>query len=330
MKLFKLFAALLISSMIVVSCSDDDNGTEPSSEQKDLNAATNTVLTDLNGYGWGAATVAHNGQAVSAVDTYRDIFSNQSTIEGDIPVGTIVTKHTYAIDENGEKGARLVTFAMIKREAGYDAANEDWEYVQMPNDGTIDYDEYPNGDISKAAARGKMEMCIGCHSETADGSYLFARNPEVPYNASQAHLDAATTVLDEGVTGTKYGEDVSVGHDGGSMADETIRDMYRRSQSAKAPFGVGSMITKRVYHKNSDGTKGDLKVTFAMIKREAGYDAANLDWEYVVMPADDTVNYSTNPNGELAKAANMGKISDCIDCHSQAKGDDYVFHNDLD
>lgn len=330
MNLLKLFAALLVSSMMVISCSDDDNGTEPSSEQKELNAAVNTVAANLNGYGWGAATVAHNGQPVSAVDTYRDIFSNQSTIDGDIPVGTIVTKHTYAIDENGEKGARLVTFAMIKREAGYDDANQNWEYVQMPNDGTIDYSVNPNGDISKAAARGKMEMCIGCHSNTADGSYLFSRNPQTPYEASQAHLDLATTVLDEGVTGAKYGEDVSVGHDGGSSADETIRDMYRRSQSAKAPFGVGSIITKRVYHKNEDGSKGGLKVTFAMIKREAGYDAANLDWEYVMMPADASVNYSTNPNGDLAKAGGRGKLSNCIDCHSQAKGDDYVFHNDLD
>ena len=51
--------------------------------------------------------------------------------------------------------------AMIKREAGYDPAHGDWEYV---------YGEYGDGG---RVQRGRLQSCIACHSKAAAQDYLF-------------------------------------------------------------------------------------------------------------------------------------------------------------
>ncbi|PIQ24061.1 hypothetical protein COW36_05950 [bacterium (Candidatus Blackallbacteria) CG17_big_fil_post_rev_8_21_14_2_50_48_46] len=50
-----------------------------------------------------------------------------------------------------------------------------------------------------------------------------------------------------------------------------------------------------------------------MIKREAGYDPENGDWEYF---------YRTNQG-----ALESGKMQNCSACHSRVKSQDYVFKN---
>ena len=50
-----------------------------------------------------------------------------------------------------------------------------------------------------------------------------------------------------------------------------------------------------------------------MVKREPGYDPAHGDWEYFY--------------GESPQTLISGKISNCVECHSQASGRDYVFGN---
>ena len=71
-------------------------------------------------------------------------------------------------------------------------------------------------------------------------------------------------------------------------------------------FPVGSVIVKE---KLADA--GKVSGVGGMIKREAGYDASNGDWEYF---------YYGNP-GEFSS----GRIRSCIECHRAAKSTDYVY-----
>lgn len=55
--------------------------------------------------------------------------------------------------------------------------------------------------------------------------------------------------------------------------------------------------------------------------RVENYDADNKDWYWV----------KYMPDGTVAKMNDMklaGKVKGCINCHSSAKGDDYIFMND--
>lgn len=135
-----------------------------------LNSSTSLVVSltgEQNGMDF-----PHNGSGISSDSTTRDIFSTSSTVD-EIPAGTIVTKHTYMNNPDGSKGALQVTFAMIKHLEGWWPDGNDWEYVMMPNDGTIDYSATPNGDLSKAAAVGQLTSCDGCHAAADGGDRLF-------------------------------------------------------------------------------------------------------------------------------------------------------------
>lgn len=77
---------------------------------------------------------------------------------GALPAGAVIIKEK--LSEAG--GARPFAFAaMIKREAGYDRANGDWEYL---------YDPLQEG---KKVERGKLASCIECHRTAAARDYLF-------------------------------------------------------------------------------------------------------------------------------------------------------------
>lgn len=178
-----LFYILTLSiSMSFISCSNDENDTveqEPFvASQTDLNAATTAVDLDVSGTPYGEdVTVAHNGQPVSPDSTIRDIYSSNSSLSDDIEVGSIFTKHTYLKNEDGSNGNLAVTFAMIKHEAGYYPDGGDWEYVLMPNDGSNNYDENPNGKLppeSATSMRGELANCASCHSAGGD-NYLFVK-----------------------------------------------------------------------------------------------------------------------------------------------------------
>ncbi len=141
---------------------------------------------------------------------------------------------------------------------------------------------------------------------------------------TQADIDAIISALELGVTGDKYGADVSIPHDGSEKtSDETIRDVYHSGGDVKP----GYIVTKRT-HLKVDDAKGDLLVTFAMVKRENGFDDAGGNWEYIMMPFDPSVNYSQQPNGDLSKAAGRGNSQDmamCFGCHAKGDGGDYLF-----
>ncbi|MEE4260065.1 MAG: hypothetical protein V2I62_09910 [Bacteroidales bacterium] len=162
-------------------------------------------------------------------------------------------------------------------------------------------------------------LIAGCKKEDKD---------ETPatYTVTQSDLNKAATAEDLGVSGTPFGQDVSIPHNGSTMSpDSTIRDIYSNLNRA-ATIEMGTIFTKHTFLMNEDGSKGDLQVTFAMVKREAGYNPEGGDFEYIMMPNDGSIDYGVNPNGELPDVSQTdmrGKLAMCASCHS--KSSSYVF-----
>ena len=80
--------------------------------------------------------------------------------------GTIILKENFASGEGIPNNGISVTL-MIKREAGFDSANGDWEYVQYSK----------NGDLMVAGSSQDpvvKEVCASCHLNIADRDYVFA------------------------------------------------------------------------------------------------------------------------------------------------------------
>jgi len=118
---------------------------------------------------------AHNGQPTGGASTVRDIFTADGTLDKVEP-GTVVTKHTY----NVSKDTLFVTYAMVKHQEGYWPEANDWEYIQIPFDATVDYTANPNGVLSKAALSGntheKTPGCVSCHAAAKGGDQLFSND----------------------------------------------------------------------------------------------------------------------------------------------------------
>ena len=332
-----LFSTILIFGglmLFISSCTNNEETPDPTYEltQAELNKSTDVEELDVTGKKYGeSVSIPHNGSPNPPESTYRDIYSNATSKAGDYPTGTIFTKRTLVKNADGSKGDLLVTFAMVKHEVGYYPEGGDFEYVMMPNDGSNDYGSNPNGMLPPESAtemRGKLANCAGCHSNTP--SFIFARDGVPAFKATQTDLDKATNAEDLNVTGTKYGEDVSIPHNGMPISpDSTFRDIYS-NLLPQENINVGTIVTKSTFMKHADGSKGALQVTFAMIKREPGYFPTGGDFEYVMMPNDGSNDYEAHPNGMLPpeSATEMrGQLGNCASCHAKA-GSSYLFVRD--
>ncbi len=179
MKTTLFFVTLMCGLLLLApSCKTDNDDPNPTYTltQADLNKATEVEDLDVTGTEYGAdVSIPHNGMPISPDSTYRNIYSNNSN-SNIIEIGTIFTKKTWMKNPDGSKGMLQVTFAMAKREADYNPAGGDFEYVMMPNNGSNDYDTNPNGilpDESNTDMRGKLGTCAGCHAKIS--SYIFVR-----------------------------------------------------------------------------------------------------------------------------------------------------------
>ena len=174
-----LFFVVAMGTLLLLtpSCKkDEDSNPTYTLTQSDLNKSTNAEDLDVTGTEYGVdVSIPHNGMPISPDSTFRDIYSNIAKSDA-IKVGTIFTKKTWMKKPDGSKGMMQVTFAMAKRESGYNPAGGDFEYVMMPNDGSNDYAINPMGmlpDVSNTDMRGKLGTCAGCHAKTS--SYIFVR-----------------------------------------------------------------------------------------------------------------------------------------------------------
>jgi hypothetical protein len=99
------------------------------------------------------------------MNAIKDVYVNSIGIEAfkagsvPFPAGTIITKENYA-NESGAKGALQALTCMVKMEAGYDPDNGDWAYVSTGADAAVQ-------------EKGKLAMCIECHTKEKDKDYVF-------------------------------------------------------------------------------------------------------------------------------------------------------------
>ncbi len=150
-------------------------------------------------------------------------------------------------------------------------------------------------------------------------------NDTVTIEVTQNDVNVVSTTWESGITGDQYGAAVSISHGGSGLTSaETNRDVYS-NQALADDIKPGTIITKRTYKRNTDGSNSDLLATFAMVKREAGYWAEGGDWEYFRMPFNASTDYSAQPNGSLAGADASGKLEGCKGCHASATGSDFSF-----
>ncbi|MBL6964079.1 MAG: hypothetical protein ISR55_09650 [Bacteroidetes bacterium] len=165
-----------VFSLFFISCEKDDPDAVFIATQADLDAAVNTFELNVTGKPYGDATISHNGSSLPADSTFRDIYTNLANKADAVEKGTIITKHTFGMDSSGVRTNLNVTFAMIKREAGYFADGGDWEYVMMPFDAGVNYTTFPNGVLpdTSSAMRGKLANCAACHA-AAGTDYIFIK-----------------------------------------------------------------------------------------------------------------------------------------------------------
>jgi len=96
----------------------------------------------------------------------------------------------------------------------------------------------------------------------------------------------------------------------------------------------GDLIIKRNYGPEDvtiEDVQADpgkhLAAITVMFRREAGYDADNMDWFWVKYLPDGSLD--KNPAGmQLAGRVAKGADAGCISCHDAAPGDDYMFTTD--
>jgi hypothetical protein len=161
--LFTLVFAVSLS-LFIQSCKEDEEP-EPASEfiaddTSFANWASWTLVDTKNGVDPSLGG-AHAGNDSTAV---RKIYvkDNQKAVDGAYPIGTLVVKHMKS------DSMEMIT-AMAKRGNGFDAANNDWEYFVIQNDGKIVVD----GGNTMRGSTGLMNgMCVGCHSK-AKTDYIF-------------------------------------------------------------------------------------------------------------------------------------------------------------
>ncbi len=147
------------------------------------------------------------------------------------------------------------------------------------------------------------------------------------YTLTQSDLNNAKNSVDLNITGKPYG-DATVAHNGQPLSpDSTFRDIFTNLAKNDDPIKVGTIFTKHTYMMNPDGTKGQLQVTFAMVKHKAGYYTEGGDYEYIMMPYNASNDYNVNFNGMLPDTTQTdmrGKLSMCAGCH-QIAAPSYIF-----
>jgi hypothetical protein len=94
--------------------------------------------------------------------------------------------------------------------------------------------------------------------------------------------------------------------------NELAANTFRRSTK---PFPVGSVKEKRALHYWPTADEQNMIIAHngvgGMIKRAAGYDPGHGDWEYFYFEEPTRIE--------------SGKMSSCVQCHSGAATNDYVF-----
>jgi len=144
------------------------------------------------------ASVAYAGKLWSALSGAGLVGGklNSKAYKGVHPHGAVLTADTSAVTVDGHKGKVIVkknfggegvsianvtannakylkaVTVMYKREAGYDADNQDWFWAKFKPNGSLHTN--PKGmKLAGRVAKGKPKGCISCHTAAPGGDYIF-------------------------------------------------------------------------------------------------------------------------------------------------------------
>jgi hypothetical protein len=152
-----------------------------------------------------------------------------------------------------------------------------------------------------------------------------------PYILTQADLDKAiiiNAVTDSAIIGNPFLHQ-------SPPVQALFRDVFTnvpKSQITKK----GTIYVIKAYP-NVNGKRGTEVLSDIMIKREKGFNPLGLDFEYLRIVFDSTVDYKKHPNGMLpaANSASRGDgrnivagtfpSNNCISCH--VRDDNFLFTN---
>ena len=166
----RLFLLLFVSAALFIACSEDVDDSPVLISQAELDAVSVYIGS------WTGGQMAHGGpEGTSADSTVREVYAT-SDLTGSIPTRTIITKNTHKRGLNGNASDQIyVSFALVKREAGYYPDGGDYEFIMMPNDGSVDYSKHPFGMLpeEESEMRGKLNMCATCHADAEGGDFIF-------------------------------------------------------------------------------------------------------------------------------------------------------------
>ncbi len=139
-------------------------------------------------------------------------------------------------------------------------------------------------------------------------------DPDATTSEDLSSYQTWTKVNDETITGDATGTLGQQVHEGAGG----FREVFVNSVGApvyagesSTPFPVGTIIVKESYPE-ADGSKGELANLTVMVKREAGYDSSNGDWEWAMLGPDMGIR-------------TQGRLASCYQCHAVAADTDYSF-----
>jgi len=159
-----LLLVFLISGFFIISAKgQEDDATSGDAFSGYLNWSKVNQVT-ITGDDTGVLGAAHE-RAKGFREIYvNDIGKSTAYRESDYPypVGSVIIKESYSADD-GAKGILKSITIMVKREAGYDPDNGDWEYAMTDEN-------------LKVSRQGKINMCISCHSVMSDKDFTFWDN----------------------------------------------------------------------------------------------------------------------------------------------------------
>lgn len=137
------------------------------------------VWKAIRGYDeWKLTTEVYKG--TSPHGKYLRLFSTYVKVDG--KSYPIIVKDNYGgrgvtlekVNKDRKGWLKAVT-VMLKRDAGYDAENQDWFWAKYSPSGKIE--KNPAGmSLAGRVAKGMNKGCISCHSQARGGDFLFSND----------------------------------------------------------------------------------------------------------------------------------------------------------
>jgi len=214
-----------------------------------------------------------------------------STRAGRMPAGAMVVK------ENFMSGGALAALTVMYKSSGFDAANNDWFWLQRRADGTV-------------AAEGRVAGCIECHKASATNDYLqagsIARLPETRAASVWEYVQAQDYrnkwQLMPGTTALMAGNSPH-----GAFITTYVNDIALNSITNKR----GQILPGGIVIKENFMPDRTLAAVTLMYKAE-GFHPDRNDWYWLQRTAAGNVPAE-------------GRVAGCINCHNGNASNDYLF-----